>query len=250
METLIVKGRYKVIRVLRTGEHFAAVQAVDITDSSNGQVILNIYDGPLLKPYIGYIEGLRHCAEYVELFLFEESAVAVFRYREGKNIDSTFCLGHKVPLSECMKAAGRLIEKTIAISDYPPNVSCPLLMTEQLFYAEKQADFSFSHIIVPLPEMNARELCLLLTDQLRKILTIRYDTPLALRRLIRRMDRCPYTSVLQLSSSWHEIIPEVEKEAAVLNEGNLLKKIPKILELNVRDVMERIFNSKRKTEVS
>lgn len=248
METLIVKGKYKVIRVLRTEDHFAACVAVDITDPGNGKVLLDIYDGELLKPYIGYFSGLRHCAEFQDLFLFEESAVAVFSYAEGKTVDDAFFMGHRVPLPDCIEAADRLVEKTIAISDWPANVSCPLLLTEQLLYEKHQNDFRFSYVIVPLPKMNERELCLLLSDQLKKILMIRIDTPLKVREFVRSLDDTPYESVLKLSSVWHTVREEIRGEAALSAKGNILSRLSDIIRINIRDYMDRRKKLKRKGE--
>ena len=248
MNTLIVKGKYKVIRVLRTEEHYAACEAVDISDPGNGKVILNIYDGELIKPYIGYIEGLRHCAEYIEMFLSDESAVAAFRYTEGKNIDTVFFMGHKVPALECFECADRLIEKAIAISDYPSNVSCPLLMTDQLLYEKNQKDFKFLYMIVPLSEMNERELCLLLEDQLKKILAIRYDTPLKLRRFVREMEGTSFETVIRLSSFWHAERAEIREEIEDFSNKGFLARIFGIIRINFRDFIEKRKNSKRKVE--
>ena len=248
MNTLIVKGKYKVIRILRTEEHYAACEAVDISDPGNGKVILNIYDGELIKPYIGYIEGLRHCAEYIEMFLSDESAVAAFRYTEGKNIDTVFFMGHKVPALECFECADRLIEKAIAISDYPSNVSCPLLMTDQLLYEKNQKDFKFLYMIVPLSEMNERELCLLLEDQLKKILAIRYDTPLKLRRFVREMEGTSFETVIRLSSFWHAERAEIREEIEDFSNKGFLARIFGIIRINFRDFIEKRKKSKRKVE--
>ena len=248
MDTLIVKGKYKVIRILRTEEHYAACEAVDISDPGNGKVILNIYDGELIKPYIGYIEGLRHCADYIEMFLSDESAVAAFRYTEGKNIDTVFFMGHKVPALECFECADRLIEKAIAVSDYSPNVSCPLLMTDQLLYEKNQKDFKFLYMIVPLPEMNERELCLLLEDQLKKILVIRYDTPLQMRRFVRKMEGASFETVIRLSSVWHAERTQIREEIEALSEKGFLARIFDIIRINFRDFIEKRKNAKRKVE--
>ena len=248
MNTLIVKGKYKVIRILRTEEHYAACEAVDISDPGNGKVILNIYDGELIKPYIGYIEGLRHCAEYIEMFLSDESAVAAFRYTEGKNIDTVFFMGHKVPALECFECADRLIEKAIAISDYPSNVSCPLLMTDQLLYEKNQKDFKFLYMIVPLSEMNERELCLLLEDQLKKILAIRYDTPLKLRRFVREMEGTSFETVIRLSSFWHAERAEIREEIEDFSNKGFLARTFGIIRINFRDFIEKRKNSNRKVE--
>lgn len=244
METVLIKEQYKVIRVLYTAEHFAAVLATDITSSLNEQCVLNIYDGNLLKPYLTYFSDLKHCPEFVELFVRDESVVAVFRYARGKNIDSIFYRGNKRTNSENIEAADLLIEKAISVADYPPNVGCPLLLSENTGYEETNRTFVFTHVIFPFPPMNPREQVLLLSDQLKKIIRIRYDTSLAARTFIRDFQQKIYESVPELSSEWHTVREGLIKEASVTESSSLAARIINIIKINVVDFFRRLTGIK------
>lgn len=52
MEDLLVRERYKVIRVLEVRENYAFAEAVDILDRENRLCLLNVYEGPLLRDYL------------------------------------------------------------------------------------------------------------------------------------------------------------------------------------------------------
>lgn len=45
METVMVRGRYKIVRVLEAGDDYAFAEAVDITERETPVRLLNIYEG-------------------------------------------------------------------------------------------------------------------------------------------------------------------------------------------------------------
>ena len=56
MDTLLVRERYKLVRVLETRENYACAEAVDILDREKRSCLLNIYEGPLLRAELARAE--------------------------------------------------------------------------------------------------------------------------------------------------------------------------------------------------
>ena len=76
----LILGQYKVIRVLKLRENYAAVQAVDILDRQQGLRLLNIYEGAAARRYAQVFLDIRHCPEFLGTRLDGESLIALFAH--------------------------------------------------------------------------------------------------------------------------------------------------------------------------
>ena len=93
METVMVRGRYKIVRVLEAGDDYAFAEAVDITERETPVRLLNIYEGAWLPIYARLFSEIKDCPAFCEAFLAEESLTAVFRPCGGVPIDRVFYRG-------------------------------------------------------------------------------------------------------------------------------------------------------------
>ena len=79
----LILGQYKVIRVLKMREDYAAVQAVDILDRQHSFRLLNIYEGAAARRYAHVYLDLRHCPEFL-------GASQTINTRNGRNNNNVF----------------------------------------------------------------------------------------------------------------------------------------------------------------
>ena len=245
MDTILLKEQYKIVRVLELQEHFAAVHAVDITSRSNDQCIINIYDGELLKPYIGYYSGLVNFAGYKGMFVRDESLAAVFSFRDGEEIDRVFFRGNKVKSSECIDYADQLFKLTLSVSDQPPEIICPLLLSRQLRFVKAEKGFVFHAVVVPTEGMNQREMALLLRDQILKLLCVKFDTVWAVRCYVRELKHAEVRSVVQLYTRWCEVRKSMKREAEKLDSSGFVNRVVHLLWLNIKDVYYNLADNRK-----
>ena len=249
METFLIKEQYKIIRLIRLEEHFAAVHAVDVTSRSNEQYILNIYDGELVKKYVGQFNELHNCPDYVGMFVRDESLVVVFKYSDGKPIDQCYYLGDNCNTGECVFYADRLFKETLAVSDFPPMISCAMLMSEQVRLRKTERDFVLRPVIVPVGEVNERELVLLLKDHIQKILHVRFTTASSVRRYLRELDEITFKSVVQMYSHWCARKPEMEAEEAKFENMAFIPKIIGLIGINVKDFLYNLVRKNKEVRL-
>ena len=245
MESLLIKEQYKVVRVLRLGEHYAALQAVDITSRSNDRYILNVYEAELLKPYIVYFHDLKNCPDFVEMFVRNDSLVVVFSFTDGVPIDKIFYRGNKIPCGDCIDYADDLFKRALAISDQAPALSCPRLMSGQLEFNQKEKRFVLRPVIAPMDEVNERELMLLLRDQLLKILLIKFDTVKTLRKYVRQLENTDKKTVPALYSEWCEVRNQLKTDAEDYARLPLAGKAASLLLINISDFFYQIFKGRK-----
>lgn len=241
METFLIKEQYKVIQVLYMETHYCALQAVDIKSRSNDLLILNVYEDPLLKPYVALFHAFRNLADLVEIFVRDGSLVAVFRSVQGEPIDRCFYLGDRRKAAEASLYADTLFKQVIGISDYPPEISCAMLHSDQLLFRETEKKFHFNPIIFPLEEMNKQELAFLLRDQILKILHKRPDTVYRERLYLRSLRRTSAQDVLALYREWETVWPEIQEEEKRLSEAVPAVRILSIIWINIKDFFAELF---------
>lgn len=235
METRLIKERYKVIRVLYAEEDYAALQAVDIQSREKRGYLLNVYEGEYLKPYLNSFMALRGCEAYRDIFLWEGSLVSVFEYREGTDIDRVFYRGVKIPWQERLRAARTLIQQALVLSTYPAQISCAAMLSENIQVLREEPSLVFNYMVRPLEEMNERELVLLLTDQVQKVLLPRWDAPEEERRFVRRLCGGGLTTVAEVYGYWTATVVEIEAAYERIEGKGALGRGLYLVFMNVRD---------------
>lgn len=204
MDVLLVRERYKVVRVVDVRENYACAQAADILDREVRSCLLNIYEGPLLKEYLACFDRLRDCPDFLDMFLEGDSLVTVFREREGTDIDRVFYLGDKHPWRERLDYADQLLHQALNMADLPAPVSCAAMLSENVLVDENSGRLSLRFRVFPMEGMEPRELVYLTCDQLRKVLRHRFESPREEMELLAELDRRPPLGVVPLYALWRE----------------------------------------------
>lgn len=157
MDALLVRERYKVVRVIDSREDYAFAEAVDILDRETGSCLLNLYEGPLLRRYLPCFDHLKGCAAFQAMFLEGESLVAVFRDCSGTPIDQVFYLGDDHSWRDRLYYAGQLCREVLNLSDLPTEAACALLLSENVLVDRLDRKIALRFHLVPMEEMNFRE---------------------------------------------------------------------------------------------
>ena len=246
METRLIKERYKVIRVLYAEQDYAALQAVDIQSREKRSCLLNVYEGGYVKPYLNSFMALRGCEAYQEMFLWEGSLVSVFRYREGRDIDHVFYRDVKIGWRERLSAGRALFQQALVMSTYPAQISCAAMLSENIQVVPEERELAFNYMVRPLEEMNERELVLLLTDQVQKVLLPRWDAPEEERRFLRRLCGGSLTTMPAVYGCWMSSVGEIEAAYERIEGKGALGRGLYLLFMNVRDWMKEHITGGRK----
>ncbi len=250
MEPYLIRGQYKVVQVLYAEPDYAALGAVDIQDREKPQVLLNVYEGSCLRRFIRAYDKIKKCPALKRVFIEKESLVAVFPFEQGQDIDSVFQRGVKLDWKFRLSAAGDLMEQALRMADYPPEVVCPMLLSEQVRVFPQERRLVLRWLIRPMEEtLNEREVAMLLDDQLRKLLLRRWDSPISERKFLRELGSGRAGTVLEMYACWKKACPEIraeyEKIASMLAVGRFLW----LLRVNFKDALQRMKEEWRKGTV-
>lgn len=235
MNAPLIKGQYKVTCVLYAEASYAALQAVDIQSREKKAYLLNVYEGAYLKPYLRCFHSLRGCGSFREMFVWEENLVAVFDYRQGLPIDRVFYKGADAGWRFRLKAARSLFRQALLMSGFPPQVSCAALLSENVQVFLQEEALEVSYIIRPLAEANQRELVFLLSDQVKKILAPRWDSPRKERAFIRELCRGGEGSVVSAYGKWAAAEAGLQAEYEAIEKRDGLGRAMYLLVMNLKD---------------
>ena len=224
MEALLVRERYKVVRVLRAEECYAFAEAVDILDREKGTCLLNIYEGPLLRTYLPYFDQMQSCPAFRGMFLDGESLVTVFDDCVGTPIDQVFYRGDRHHWRTRLDYAQRLLHQALSMADLPAAVSCAAMLSENVRIDFKSGTLALRFQEVPLEGMVPRELVYLTCDQLRKILLPRSSSPVEELMLLDELDRGNCKTVVQLYALWRERQGALQEAYEALDKKNFFQR--------------------------
>lgn len=204
METMLIKEQYKVIRALDVQESYAFLETVDIKDREKTACLLNLYEGDLLPVYLDVFDRLQDCPAYHGAFIAEGSLAAAFEHTEGTSIDQVFYRGAKVDWRTRLEFAELLLHSALSMANYPPEVSCAVMLSENVLTDLIGGRLRFRWKILPMEGMNGRELVYLTVDQLEKILIRRFESPLVELEFLQRLADGECRSVVRLYALWRE----------------------------------------------
>lgn len=244
MESFLIKERYKVTYVLYAQQDYAALQAVDIQSREKDAYLLNVYEGEYRKSYLRVFHDLRGCGQFREMFLWEDSLVAVFDYREGLAIDQVFFKGAQVDWRFRLEAAQALFHLALSVSACPPQISCAAMLSDNIHVFPTEGKLGVSYVVRPLEGMNQRELVLLLTDQIQKVLLHRWDSPPRERRFVRSLCRGTERSAAAVYGKWTAEAPAIRAEYEMIEKKAALARWLYLLFMNLRDWAEGRFKRK------
>ena len=243
MESMLIREQYKVVHVLAAQENYAALEAVDIQDRENTTYLLNVYEGELLKPYLRCFHELRGCRAFREMFVWQGSLVAVFQYSHGMELDRVFYQGARVDWQTRMTVAHALFHQALAVWEYPSRVSCATLLSDNLSLVQEDQILAANYRILPMEEMDRREVVFLLSDQIKKVLLLRWDSPMEERRFVRELCSGEETSAVRAYGRWINAEPVICAAYEKMERMNRLSRWLHLLGVNLRDW----FQLRRKT---
>ena len=247
MEPYLIRGEYKMVQVLYAEPDYAALCAVDIQDREKPQVLLNVYEGSCLRRFIRAYDKIKKCPALKRVFIEKESLVAVFPFEQGQGIDSVFQRGAELDWKFRLSAASDLMEQALRMADYPPEVICPMLLSEQVRVFPQERRLALQWLIHPMEEtLNGREAALLLNDQLRKLLLRRWDSPMAERKFLRELASGRQSTVLEMYACWKKACPELRAEYEKMDSMLAVGRFLRLLRVNFKDALQRMKEERRK----
>ena len=224
METLLVRERYKVIRVLEAREDYACAQAVDILDREKNACLLNIYEGPLLRTYLECFDRLGACPDFLGMFLEGESLVTVFADRGGTPIDQVFYRGDHHHWTTRLDYAQKLLHQALSMADLPSEVSCAAMLSEDVRVDMNSGTLYPRFQVIPMEGMSPRELVYLASDQVYKILLPRFASPREELDFLDELERGNSRNVVQLYALWREREGEIRAAYERLDKKNFFRR--------------------------
>ena len=211
MDTMLVRSWYKITQILRAGEEYATFVAVDIESREKTECLLNVYEGDLGRRFADGFEKLQHCPEYMGMFVTNGALVAVFKQKMvGNSIDDLFYKGARVDWKTRLGYAQKLIHLALSVWEYPPEIGCATFLTENLCVMRDGMQLSVNYSIPPINGANRRELIMLMSDQIRKVLAKRFAMSVKELDFLDKLHT--YTSVPVLYSEWQDISRELAEE--------------------------------------
>ena len=214
MESALIRERYKVVRVLYTAENYALAEAVDIQDRETPVYLLNLYEGELLHRY-GKIFSTVDSGGYASfhrVFLEGATLVAVFSSSSGENIDSLFYSRDQWEWRERLEYAEILLHEAMTLVNLPPELSCAVLLSENVFFLPKDKKIQLRCKILPMEDMNPRELTLLVSDQLKKILPRKLRSVDAELDFMERLDTTGFPTMVPFYAAWRTAREQITQE--------------------------------------
>lgn len=234
MESIMIKERYKVIRALDVRRDYAAAEAVDILDRDKNLRVLNIYEGEYMSLYLDCYDRLHGCSDYRGMFVTGKSLAAVFDASSGENIDAVFYRGAEHDWRTRLKCAEELMHTALSLSSYPPEISCALLLSENIFFDLPEIRVRLRYCIAPMPEANPRELVFLAGDQIKKILLERFESPREELEFFDGLSDGGCKTIVQLYSRWRQERELIEQAYLKLEKKNAFKRWCSLLWKNVK----------------
>ena len=135
MNTVLIRERYKVVRVLYSEPDYAFVEAVDIQERETPTRQINLYEGELLHRYGRLCAGIdpADCPAFQGMFLCGDTLAAVFEDCGGVPIDQVFYKGDRWPLADRLAFAELVLHRALEMANLPPEISCAAMLSENLF---------------------------------------------------------------------------------------------------------------------
>ncbi len=226
MRTLMIRERYKVVRVIDLQQDYALLEAVDISDRETPSCLLNLYSGELLHTYARIYAGVREedCPAFRGMFLERGTLVTVFDCSSGEKIDRLFFRGDKWPWEERMGIAELLLHRALSIANLPPELSCAALLSDNVLIDLNNRRVNLRWKMVPMESMNPRETALLATDQVKKILPRTLRAGREEQRFLDQLEEGSFPTVVALYGRWRDAQETILEERAKFAKKGLIRR--------------------------
>ena len=226
MQSLLIRERYKVVCVINLQPGYALLEAVDISERETPSCLLNVYEGELLHRYARLCVGLRkeECPAFRGMFLEQGALVTAFDKSVGEPIDRAFYRGDRWTWQERLEFAELLLHKALSMSNFPPELSCAALLSENILFDLKSKSLSIRWMLLPMEEMNSRETALMAADQVKKILPRSLGAGEEEWRFLNELDGGEFRSVVALYGRWREAMQAIRDEREEFEKLGIVKR--------------------------
>ena len=214
METMLIRERYKVVRVIARQSDYALLEAVDISDRETPSCLLNLYEGKLLRRYARICSGIRkeECPAFRGMFLERGTLVTVFDLSKGEPIDTLFRRGDSWSIEDRLLYTEKLLHRALSLANLPPEMSCAALMSDNVLVDPKEHSVNIRWMLMPMDDMNQRETALLAADQVRKIMPRTLRAGKEEQRFLNELESGLFRNVVTLYSRWREAEQAIRDE--------------------------------------
>ena len=245
MSSLLIRERYKVVRVLALQPGYALLEAVDISDRETPSCLLNLYEGELLHRYARICAGIKKadCPAFRSMFLEKGTLAVVFDRTGGENIDDLFFRGDKWKWEERLSFAELLLHRALSLANLPPEVSCAALLSENVLFDRANGSVNIRWMLQPMEEMNPREAALLASDQVRKILPASLLAGPEEQRFLDELDAGTFRNVVALYGRWREADKAIREEREAFAKKNIVRRGLILLGRAIRRGIKRGYDS-------
>ena len=241
MESMLIRERYKVVRVLWTQPDYALVEAVDIQERETPTCLINLYEGGLMHRYGRLCGRIRQedCPALREAFLENGTLAVVFDDARGESIDAAFYRGDRWKWQDRLEFAGLVMYQALLLANLPPEISCAVLLSDNLLVDTAERKVRLRYMLRPMGEMTAREPALLACDQLRKILPWQFSAGKAEQAFRRRLERGDFPSIVPMYSAWRQAEADIRAEREKFRKANPVRRGFTMLWRGIRRLWER-----------
>ena len=236
MNTMLIRERYKVVRVLESDAQYACVEAVDIQERETPSRLVNLYEGALLHRYGRICTAIApaECPSLRGMFLTGETLAVVFDDCGGTPIDQVFHRGDAWPWRQRLEWAGRLLHRALELANLPPEAACAALLSDNVLLDVGAKQVRLRFLLRPLPELTARELVLLAGDQVKKILPRRWNSLEAQLDFLEELDAGVFRSIVPLYARWREAEAAIRAEREAYEKRTFVGRGLQLLRLRLR----------------
>jgi hypothetical protein len=226
MESMLIRERFKVVRVIALQQDYALLEAVDISDRETPSCLLNLYEGQYLHRYARICSGLRKedCDAFRGMFLEKGTLVTAFDRSDGAPIDSLFYRGDAWTWEERLAFAEQFLHRALSLANVPPELSCAALLSENVLFDQKAGCVRLRWMLRPMEDMNARETALLAADQVKKLLPRTLSAGAAEQRFLDRLDAGDLRNVVALYGAWREAEKAIRDEREAFYKKNFIRR--------------------------
>ena len=226
METLLIRERFKVVRVITVQPNYALLEAVDISERETPSCLLNLFEGELLHRYARICAGIQkeECPAFRGMFLERGTLVAAFDRCGGEPIDRLFYRGDSWSWQERLSYTELVLHRTLTFANLPPEVGCAALLSDNLLIDMKKKSVDTRWMLQPMDEMNPREPALLAADQVKKILPLTLRTGEAEKRFLDQLDAGTARNVVALYGAWREAEGAIRAEREEFEQKGFIKR--------------------------
>ena len=240
-EGFMIRKRYKVVRVLWVQRDYALVEAVDIAERETPERLINLFEGGLLHRYGRIFSELKkeECPSFREVFMEGDTLAAVFDNCQGEMIDFVFHKEARWKWEDRLEFAELILHQGLLLFNVPPEISCAAMLSENVFFDLEKRWVRLRYMLLPMENLQPRELTLLVGDHVKKILPRNIFSTDAERDFLNSLDAGGYLSMTLLYSAWRDASRKIREQREEFRKAGLFRKGWILLKHLIRNAKER-----------